>query len=209
METLVDKLDLQKADPNYYKATRNPELRDLDTYYFLSVSGKSSPESTEFLNAIELLYAIAYAIKFTSKAEDNDFVVPKMEGYWWIDGGLDVQHNFANTPRDQWNWKIVIRMPDFIEEDHFNRACHKVQLKNPELTIDNVRFERINEGLAVQCLHLGSYEEEEPTIASMINFINENGLEIDGYHHEIYLSDPRRTPEHKLKTILRYGVRKK
>ena len=209
METLVDKLDLQKADPNYYKATRNPELRDLDTYYFLSVSGKSSPESTEFLNAIELLYAIAYAIKFTSKAEDNDFVVPKMEGYWWIDGGLDVQHNFANTPRDQWNWKIVIRMPDFIEEDHFSRASHKVQLKNPELMIDNVRFERINEGLAVQCLHLGSYEEEEPTIASMINFINENGLEIDGYHHEIYLSDPRRTPEHKLKTILRYGVRKK
>lgn len=209
METLVDKLDLQKADPNYYKATGTPELRDLDTYYFLTISGKSSPESEQFHQAIEILYAIAYIIKFTCKAEDNDFVVPKMEGYWWIDGGLEAQHNFSNTPRDEWNWKIVIRMPDFVEEDHFNRSCYKVQLKNPELAIDKARFERINEGLVVQCLHLGSYEQEEPTIMCILEFIQKNDLVIDGYHHEIYLSDPRRTPEEKLKTILRYAVKKR
>lgn len=208
METMLAKLDLQKADPNYYKAGKTPELKDLDTYYFLTISGKSSPESSEFLQAIEILYAVAYSIKFTCKAEDNDFVVPKMEGYWWVDGGLGEQHKFTQTPREEWNWKIKIRMPDFVEKDHFNRSSEKVKLKNSELDIEKVNFERINEGLSVQCLHEGSYENEEDTIMSIMEFINENDLIVNGYHHEIYISDPRRTPEDKLKTILRYAVRK-
>lgn len=208
MNATIEKLDLQKEDPHYYKAKKDPEIRDLDTYYYLTISGKSSPESKEFMNAIEILYAVAYSIKFTCKAEDNDFVVPKMEGFWWIDGGYEAQHKFTQTPKDEWNWKIVIRMPDFVEADHFNRATQKVTLKNPELAIEKISFERLNEGLSVQILHLGSYDEEEPTIMTMLNFIKENGLEVDGYHHEIYLSDPRRTPKEKLKTILRYAVKK-
>jgi len=208
METIIEKLDLQKEDAYYYKAKKSPELRDLDTYYYLTVSGKSSPESKEFMEAIEQVYAVAYAVKFTCKAEDNDFVVPKMEAYWWIDGGYEIQYKFAQTPREEWNWKIVIRMPDFVEQEHFQKACEKVRLKNPSLVINNVLYERINDGRVVQCLHTGSYEEEEPTILSIMQYVIENGLRVNGYHHEIYLSDPRRAKPEKLKTILRYAVTK-
>lgn len=208
MEAIIEKLDLKKEDPNYYSARRKPELRDLDSYYYLSLSGRCDPQSDQFLEAIDKLYAVAYAVKFICKAEDMDFVVPKMEGFWWIDGGLEAQKYFASTPPEQWNWKIVIRMPDFVEGDHYYRAIQKVKAKNKDLLKENaVKFELINEGLCVQGLHIGSFYEEEPTIDGIMNFIQENGLQINGYHHEIYLSDPRRTPEEKLKTILRYSVK--
>lgn len=210
MEATIEKLDLQKEDSNYYRAGKKPSLKDLDSYYYLSTSGRCDPKSDHFLEAIDKLYAVAYAIKFICKSEDMDFVVPKMEGFWWIDGGLEAQHMFAQTPPDQWNWKIVIRMPDFVEGDHYYRGIQKVKAKNSELLQnDDVKFELINEGLCVQGLHIGSFYEEEPTIANIMQYIQDNGLQVNGYHHEIYLSDPRRTPEEKLKTILRYAVKKR
>ena len=209
MEATIEKLDLKKEDPNYYTAGKKPQLRDLDSYYYLTVYGRCDPQSDEFLEAIDKLYAVAYSIKFICKAEDMDFVVPKMEGFWWIDGGIEAQHRFAQTPADEWNWKIVIRMPDFVEGDHYYRAIQKVKVKNPELLIDDeVKLELIHEGLCVQGLHIGSFYEEERTIARIMDYIQENGLQIAGYHHEIYLRDPRKTPEEKLKTILRYAVKK-
>jgi len=208
MEAVIEKLNIEKADPNYYKVGLTPEIRDLDPYYYLSVSGKSSPASQQFFKAIEQLYAVAYNIKFLCKSEDMDFVVPKMEGFWWIDGGLEAQRKFTKTPENEWNWRIVIRMPDFVEGDHFYRAVEKVKTKKPTLIKeDEVKFELINEGKCVQILHLGSYNKEEPTIMKMMNFIQQHGLQVTNYHHEIYLSDPRKTPENKLKTILRYAVK--
>lgn len=207
MEAIIEKLDLSKADKNYYTARKEPRLVDLDSYYYLTISGKSSPESSLFIEAIEKLYSVAYSIKFICKAEDMDFVVPKMEGYWWIDGGFDAQHKFTETPPSEWNWKIAIRMPDFVEGDHFYRATRKLESK--QKPAKDVKYELLNEGLSVQVLHIGSYEEEEPNIMAMMNFMNQNGLEVNGYHHEIYLSDPRKTSPEKLKTILRYAVRKK
>ena len=209
MESIIEKLDLKKEDSNYYSAKKKPEIRDLDSYYYLSLSGRCDPKSDQFLEAIDKLYAVAYSIKFICKAEDMDFIVPKMEGFWWIDGGIEAQRMFAQTPSDQWNWKIVIRMPDFVEGDHYYRAVQKVKAKDPELlSYDEVKFELINEGLCVQGLHIGSYYEEEQTIARIMEFIQESGLQVNGYHHEIYLSDPGRTPEDKLKTILRYAVKR-
>ena len=207
MEATIEKLDLSKADKTYYSAKKHPTLIDVDSYYFLSVSGKSSPESAQFMVAIENLYAVAYAIKFICKAEDMDFVVPKMEGYWWIDGGLEAQHKFAQTPRDEWNWKIVVRMPDFVEGDHFYRAVRKLEIKGK--STEGVKYELINEGLSVQILHTGSYENEEPNIMKMLDFIEEQDMEPNGYHHEIYLNDPRKISVDKLRTILRYAVKKK
>lgn len=207
METTYEKINLLKLDPNYYTAKKEPQLRDLDVYYYLTIAGKSSPESESFLQGIEDLYAVAYAIKFRCKAEDMDFVVPKMEGFWWVDGGLEEQHKFMETPKEEWNWKIVIRMPDFVEGDHFYRALQQLKVKQPTKDAGNVKFELINEGKCVQSLHLGSYEEETPTIMSMLEFMKENNLKVAGYHHEIYLSDPRKTEESKLKTILRYAVK--
>lgn len=208
MEATIEKLDLEKADTNYYKVGLEPEIRDLDPYYYLTVEGKGSPNSKPFFTAMEQLYAIAFAIKFTCKAEDMDFKVPKMEGLWWIEGGPEAQHKFPETPQEEWYWKLLIRMPDFVEGDHFYRAVQKVKAKNPGLLQDDaVKYELINEGKCVQILHIGSYYKEEPTIAKAIDFMQENELAIAGHHHEIYLSDPRKTAEHKLKTILRYAVK--
>ncbi|MEP5613072.1 MAG: GyrI-like domain-containing protein [Cyclobacteriaceae bacterium] len=208
MEAVIEKLNIEKADPNYYKVGPKPEIRDLDPYYYLSVTGKCSPSSQQFFKAMEQLYAVAYNVKFLCKSEDMDFVVPKMEGFWWIDGGLEAQHKFTQTPENEWNWRIIIRMPDFVEGDHFYRAVEKVKAKKPTLIKkDEVKFELINEGKCVQILHLGSYNKEEPTIMKMLNFIKQHGLQVTNYHHEIYLSDPRKTPENKLRTILRYAVK--
>ena len=147
MEAVIEKLNIEKSDPNYYKIGTDPEIRDLDPYYYLTVSGKSSPGSPQFSVAVEQLYGVAYTIKFLCKAEDMDFVVPKMEGFWWIDGGIEAQHKFTQTPEDEWNWKIIIRMPDFVEGDHFYRAVQQVKTKHPSLIPDDeVKYELINEG---------------------------------------------------------------
>jgi hypothetical protein len=208
MEAVIEKLDLQKADPNYYKASKNPEIRDLDPYYYLIVQGKGHPESEPVWKAVEQLYAVAFAIKFNCKAQDMDFKVPKMEGFWWIDGGLDKQHEMPETAKEDWNWKFMIRMPDFVEGDHFYRAIQKVKLKNPQLIQnDEVTYELINEGKCIQLLHIGSYNQEELNVQRIMDFAKENRLQINGYHHEVYLSDPRKTEESKLKTIIRYAVK--
>lgn len=208
MDAIIEKLDLLKADSAYYKASKEPQLRDLDSYYYLSVEGKGHPESVPVWKAVEQLYAVAYSIKFSCKAEDMDFKVPKMEGFWWIDGGLEKQHLFPSTPKEEWNWKFVIRMPDFVEGDHFYRAVQKVKLKNQELIEnDEVSLELINEGLCIQILHIGSYDKEESNVMKIMDFAKKEGLLINGYHHEVYLSDPRKTQQDKLKTIIRYSVK--
>ena len=204
---VAEKLDLSKIDGEYYKVGKKPELRQLSPYNYLTIEGQSSPADKLFLSAIETLYAVAYSIKFITKAEDDDFVVPKMEGFWWIAGGVEDQEEFENTPQDQWFWKITIRMPDFVTKNHFNRAVETVKFKKAPANLDRIRFEEINEGKCAQVLHLGSYNEEKPTLEKLFQFIASEGLEIAGYHHEIYLSDPRRTPEEKLKTIIRYAVK--
>ncbi len=203
---VIEKLDLSKQDKTYYKATKEPLIRDLDPYYYLTVEGQSAPDDQVFLNAIEKLYSVAYGVKFLLKGEDMDFVVPKMEGFWFVEGGVERQAEFAATPKDKWCWKIMIRMPDFVEENHYKRASKNVSLKKG-INIEEVQFELINEGKCAQILHLGSYDEEASTIEKLHQFIWDNDLQIANYHHEIYLSDPRRTPEDRLKTIIRYAVK--
>ena len=207
MDITMKKTDLLKEDPIYYKVGRKPEFRDLDTYYYLSVSGKCAPEDQQFQDAIEALYGVAYTLKFRLKENEMDFVVPKMEGFWWVDGGAENQKNFSKTPRSEWYWKILIRLPDFVEEDHFTRAKYLAEEKKPDFdTIKQVKYEKIHEGKCAQILHLGSYEEEEDSLKVLYEFIEANGFRINNYHHEIYLSDPRRTAPEKLRTILRYGI---
>ena len=204
---VISKVDLIKEDPSYYKATKKPQLVDLDAYYYLTISGQSAPEDPQFLGAIEMLYAVGYTIKFISKADDLDFTVPKMEGFWWIEGGIDSQEEFEQAPRDSWCWKIAIRMPDFVEQATYFRAMENVKARKPEMKdLDKVKFELINEGRSVQVLHTGSYDEEKESIKKLMAFVAENDLEVTGKHHEIYLSDPRRTAPEKLRTILRYPV---
>ena len=198
---IQEKLDLTKAYPEYYKATTKPQVVNIEPLNYLIIQGQSSPEDPRFLSAVEELYGMAYIIKFDCKSKESDFVVPKMEGFWWVEGELP----FEETPREEWHWKLTMRMPDFVGDLEFNQA--KDALKDKGKQHSRVKLDEIHEGLSVQILHVGSYEEEGPSLEKLFNYIKQEGFEINGHHHEIYLSDPTKTAHENLKTILRYAVK--
>lgn len=201
------KTDLSKAHKAYYTANGAPQLHHFDRYPYLRISGQSSPEDERFLSAIPAIYSLAYGIKFLCKAEDQDFVVPKMECQWYVAGGPEKQSLFPETPRHEWCWTILIRLPDFAERRHFETSMQNV-LRKKEVPVyaHPVEMEWLNEGLCAQILHLGSYEAEAPTLQVLHQFVHDQGYRLSGYHKEIYLNDPRKTAEEKLRTIIRYPV---
>lgn len=199
----IQKLDLTKNYPEYYKANGKPQIVNLEPYNYITIQGKSSPADQLFLSAIEELYSLAYAIKFLSKAKELDFVVPKMEGFWWVEG----DQPFDETPKEDWHWKIMFRMPDFIGEMEYNDSIQNLLEKGKINSDYRLVFEGIHEGLSAQILHIGSYDDEMQTLEKLYAYIKQEGFEIIGRHHEIYLSDPRKVPEERLKTILRYAIR--
>ncbi len=200
---IMSKLDMTKAYPEYYKAKMIPQIVDLEPYYYLTVEGVSAPEDPLFHSAIEQCYAVAYGIKFICKAQDMDFTVPKMEAFWWVTGDLP----YDETPRNEWHWKIMFRMPDFVGDAEFKQAVTAALNKGKLSANHQLRFEQIHEGRSVQIMHIGSYDQEKESLDKLYAFMNEYGLEMNGYHHEIYISDPRKVAEDKLKTILRYAVK--
>lgn len=200
---IMSKLDMAKAYPEYYKAKNVPQIVSLEPYHYLTIEGQCAPEDPVFNSAIEQSYAVAYGIKFICKANDMDFTVPKMEAFWWVTG----EQPFDQTPRSEWHWKILFRMPDFVGDEEFKTAVTGALNKGKLSANHQLKFEQIHEGKSAQILHLGSYDEEGPTLERLYAYIAEQGLEIAGYHHEIYLSDPRKVAEEKLKTILRYAVK--
>lgn len=197
----MEKLDLKKSHPEYYKANKNVQIVDLDTFKYLSIKGVSAPEDDLFIKSIEAIYKVAYGLKKIFKSKGNDFTVAKMEGQWWVESPLP----FAEVPRNEWYWNILIRLPDFIDSADVDQVVQDLVQKNIPL-VNEVAFYLMDEGKSVQTLHVGSYDEEEETIGKLFSFIEENGMKINGYHHEIYISDPRRTPVDRLKTIIRYPV---
>ncbi len=202
MEVLQEKTDLKKVYPKYYRASKKPELLTLEPDHFLSLSGMSAPEDDLFLTGIKAMYAVAYRVKAYYKQLDQDFVVPKLECFWWVESTLP----FDQTPRKEWFWELLIRMPGFVEKSIVD-DCVSLAIKKTGISmLDEVYFKSIDEGECVQMMHIGSYEEEMPTIEKIQTFLDEKGLEICGRHHEIYISDPFKTPAERLKTILRYTV---
>lgn len=200
---IISKLNLTETYPEYYKVKTNPQLVELEPYQYITVQGNSAPNTPVFLAAIDDLYKLVYGIKFFHKNEGMDFVVPKMEAFWWVEGDLP----FDETPQEEWYWKIMFRMPDFVGEGEFKLVADQL-VKEGKLAHDHqLKFESIHEGKSVQVLHIGSYYDERGTLEKMFAFMKENGLEVNGQHHEIYISDPRKTAEEKLKTILRYAVK--
>jgi hypothetical protein len=155
---------------------------------------------------MEALYGMAYTIKFARKAEAADFVVCKLEGLYAINIPLD---DFAALPPEQWQWRMMIRMPEGVTNRYLGHARAALLKKGKSGSFDDVRLESVNEGPCVQMLHVGAYEEEQRTIEAMRAFCTEQNLGPHCWHHEIYLSDPRRVPSEKLKTILRWPVQKK
>jgi len=204
------KTDFKKTLPKLYgEKSKEFKLADVPEMSFLMINGKGDPGSVpEYQQALEALYPVAYKAKFISKKTlDKDYVVPTLEGLWWAE---DMTVFTESLDKSQWLWTMMIMQPDWITAEIIEEA--KVQATKKDLlpALEKLRFKKFGEGLSLQCLHVGSYADEAPTLARLHNEIMpEMGYDFNGHHHEIYLSDPRRVVPEKLKTILRQPVRKK
>ena len=181
---------------------------------YIAVHGKGDPndDNGEYKNSIALLYAIAFTVKMSYKGSHKidgyfDYVVPPLEGFWWQDGSdtIDYAH------KDGFNFISLIRLPDFVMKADFDWAIQEAT-KKKKADFSKVEFLTYDEGVCVQCMHIGSYDDEPKTVALMHEYMKANGYELDitnvRYHHEIYLSDPRKCAVEKLKTVVRHPIRR-
>ena len=195
-------LDLYRKFKAEYVAPRAPTLVTTRVARYLTVSGRGNPNGPEFQAAIGSLYGMAFTIKMARKRAGRDFTVGKLEGLWW--GGEPGRLIIDSRP-GTWRWKVMIRVPDFVTRADLVRA--RRVLVGRGKTPGAVRLDSLREGRVVQLLHVGPYDREHVSIRRMQEFATTRGLRLHGRHHEIYLSDPRRVPPARLRTILRHPVR--
>jgi hypothetical protein len=196
----MEKLDLYKLNKQDYVAPRRPVLVDIKPAKYLAIAGRGEPGSAVFQARLGALYNVAFTIKMAKKRAGQDYAVCKLEGLWWGDNKTD----FLNEPRDKWNWKLLIRAPDFIQNRDLSEAARTLVARGRSADVSDVKLEFLREGPCVQVLHIGAYDQETTTIDLMLQSAREAGLAFHGLHHEIYLSDPRRVDAARLKTILRH-----
>ena len=203
----MSKVDFKKEFKELYSLPKKFIVVDVPEMQFLMVDGHGDPNTEqEYKDAVEILYAVAYKMKFISKKTlAKDYVVPPLEGLWWAD---DMDSFSSARDKSQWDWTMMIMTPDWISTEMFDEALEQVRKGKNPASLDKIRLERYHEGLAVQIMHIGSYDDEGPTLAKMHSeFIPDSGYIENGKHHEIYLSDPRRVVPEKLKTVLRQPVK--
>jgi hypothetical protein len=207
----MSKLDLTKLYKTYYSSKSKPEIVKIEKAQYISITGKGDPNGKEFATKIETLYPVAYAIKFMCKANDQDFVVAKLEGLWSFDlakySHLTMEEAPSKIPRSEWNYRLMIRMPDFVTQGQIQTAIQKTVEKKKSDKFKAVEYFTLNEGKTVQMLHVGPFSTEPESLKIIGEFMSQNNLKHNGEHHEIYLSDFRKTPSEKLKTILREPVK--
>ena len=207
--------DYKKEYQEFYLPRKKPEIVDVPAMNYIAVRGTGDPnrEDGEYQKAIGLLYAIAFTIKMSKRGGHRidgyfDYVVPPLEGFWWQEG----VEGFDYTSKELFHWISVIRLPDFVSRDDFAWAIAEATAKKKQ-DFSRVEFLTIEEGLCVQMLHIGPYDDEPGSVAMMDAFIAEQGYGNDfsdtRLHHEIYLSDVRRTAPEKLRTVLRHPIRKR
>ncbi len=203
------KFEWKKQERNLYLPKKKPELVTVPKQKFFMISGKGNPNGEEFSEKIGILYSLAYAIRMMPRKGYTpegyfEYTVYPLEGVW----DLTEEGRQANTlNKDELLYTIMIRQPDFVTEEVVNKAFEIVRKKGNNPLLDEVTFEAMEDGLVVQMMHVGSYDEEPQSFQQMKNFIKENNLEIVTLkHREIYVSDSRRTEKSKLKTVLRYQV---
>ena len=207
--------DYKKEYKEYYMPKNRPEIVNVPQMNYIAVRGMGDPneEGGAYKAAIGLLYGIAFTIKMSKKGAHKiegyfDYVVPPLEGFWWQEGieGIDY------TKKDQFQWISVIRLPDFVTKADFDWAIAEATSKK-KMDFSQVEFWTVEEGMCVQCMHIGSYDEEPATIEKMDQYLLENGYENDfsngRLHHEIYLSDARRVAPERRKTVIRHPIRVK
>ncbi|WP_136706238.1 GyrI-like domain-containing protein [Agromyces sp. H66] len=202
-----EKYDVKRDRRELYGASaRDFAIVDVPPMRYLAVDGRGDPNTAaEYADAISALYAVGYAVKFRSKRElGRDFVVGPLEGLWRADD----PETFVTREKDAWSWTMLIVQPDWVDEAIVADAVAAARAKGDRPALDRVRLRELHEGRSAQILHIGSYDDEAPTLARLHHeWMPQHGLTFGGDHHEIYLSDARRTAPGKLRTILRQPVR--
>lgn len=206
--------DYKKEYKEFYLPKAVPQIVEIPPMNYAAVRGKGDPNKAEsgYKDAIGLLYAVSYTIKMSYKGPHTisgffEYVVPPLEGFWEQKGVNGIDY----SDKDSFNWISVIRLPDFVTEEEFRWAVKEAEQKK-KIDCSAVEFLTVNEGLCVQIMHFGSYDSEPESVSKMENFLAENGFETDfsenRLHHEIYLSDPRKTSPEKCKTVIRHPIKK-
>lgn len=212
----MNKLDYKREYKNLYMPDRKPVVIDVPEIPFLMVDGKGDPNtSPDYRAALDSLYGLSYSIKM-SKMNGSapqgyfEYVVPPLEGLWWLP--CNCFDGAAPTDKQELCWTSMIRQPEFVTQEVFQQAKETLAKKKPGLDLSPVRLDIYKEGRCVQMMHVGSYDDEPKTIKAMDVFLTENGYVTDigaaRKHHEIYLSDPRRTRPEKLKTVIRHPIKR-
>ena len=199
------KVDLKKDVPTYAAKRGVVELVEIPPLQYLAIDGHGDPNTASaYADALATLYPVAYALKFLSKRElGRDYVVPPLEALWWAD---DMAAFTAARDKTRWSWTVLSLVPDWLDDAHVEAARAAARSKGCPM-LGALRLEPLEEGLCVQTLHIGSYDDEAPVLATMHDeVIPARGLRMTGRHHEIYLSDARRTAPERLRTILRQPV---
>lgn len=206
--------DFKKEYKEFYMPKNKPEIVNVPKANYIAVRGKGNPneEGGMYQKAIEILYSVAYTLKMSYKTDYKiegffEYVVPPLEGFWWQDGVDGVDY----TDKSTFNWISVIRLPDFVTRADFEWAVDTAT-KKKKLNCSSAEFMTIEEGMCVQIMHIGTYDDEPATVAIMDAFLEKNGYINDfsdaRLHHEIYLSDARKVSPEKLKTVIRHPIKK-
>ena len=207
--------DFKKEYKEFYMPPRKPSIVTVPKMNYIAVRGQGDPnqENSEYKQSIGLLYGIAFTIKMSYKGDHKmdgyfEYVVPPLEGFWWQEGVAGVDY----SRKDDFNWISVIRLPDFVTKEEFDWAVKEATNKK-KADFSKVEFFTYDEGLCVQCMHIGPYDDEPATVEKMHEFMEDQGCELDisdeRMHHEIYLSDARKVTPEKLKTVIRHPIKKR
>lgn len=206
--------DYKKEYKEFYMPKNKPSIIEIPKMNYIAIRGKGNPndENGDYKNTIGLLYSIAYTIKMSYKATHKingffEYVVPPLEGFWWQENTKGIDYN----GKDDMRFISMIWLPDFVSKEDFDWAIEEATKKKKQ-DFSRVEFLTYEEGLCVQCMHIGSYDDEPKTVRLMHEYIQENGYELDitdtRFHHEIYLSDPRKCEVNELKTVIRHPIKK-
>jgi hypothetical protein len=196
----VSKVDLKREE--WYRAPRDGFAEvDVPAMQYLQLDGSGSPDAPAYAEAVAALYALSYPVKFASKSAGRDYVVCPLEGLWWSERYA----SFAERAKDEWSWTMMIRQPDWITAELVEGVRERAAAKAPAAA--HVRLAALTEGLSVQTMHHGSFDDETPVLARLHEeYLPAHGLIETGYHHEIYFTDPRTTEPQKLRTLIRQPV---
>ena len=200
---MMKKIDFKKEFKHLYKpSAKKVEIVEVPKWNYLMVDGKGDPNTSQsFHDAIEVLFSLSYTLKFMIKKGEIgiDYGVLPLEGLWWADD----MSSFSTNDKDEWKWTLMIMQPEFVTKELVHKAMEQVKIKKNPIALPLLKFESFEEGKAAQIMHIGPFSEEGPTIEKVHSFIEVNGSQRRGKHHEIYLSDVRRAAPEKWKTVIR------